>query len=234
MTTAIIAIIAGTIACACVIHEAGFATTLRRIGRGLPRPTTRTPSLAGASQCEDECHWIGVKDGDERARAIYARHYTARHYRDGRPRHLFVGPGEKLVLLTKRCDALFTWRKFRDASGQQGVNCAVFRNEGPMQSSTLIQGAVTLAWRRWPGARLYTYVNPKAIRSTNPGFCFLQAGWQRCGQTKGGLLILELLPRAAAPCARCGGEGGPRRPGRPEHGGERLPESEEEKRCTSM
>jgi hypothetical protein len=29
------------------------------------------------------------------------------------------------------------------------------------------------------------------VRSTNPGFCFLVAGWRRCGRTKGGLLILE-------------------------------------------
>jgi hypothetical protein len=30
---------------------------------------------------------------------------------------------------TGDADALFVWRKFIDDSGQQGVNCAVFRNE---------------------------------------------------------------------------------------------------------
>jgi hypothetical protein len=31
------------------------------------------------------------------------------------------------------------------------VNCAVFRNEGPVLSSDLILEAEELAWGRWPG-----------------------------------------------------------------------------------
>lgn len=141
-----------------------------------------------------EGHWLPAKDGDERALALYLRHYSARAYRDNRPRRLFVGPGSKMVLMTADCRALFVWRKFIDNSGQTGVNCAVFRNEGPILSSTLIREACELAWRRWPGERLYTYVNPDRIESQNPGYCFLKAGWRRCGYTKGGLHILELFP----------------------------------------
>jgi len=137
--------------------------------------------------------WLAVPDGDARARALYLRHYSARHYRDGRRRTLFAGPGEKMVLITQECDALFVWRKFIPADGQQGVNCAVFRNEGPRLSSELILEAEQLAWQRWPGERLYTYVAPSKVRSTNPGYCFIKAGWQRCGYTKGGLVILEKL-----------------------------------------
>jgi hypothetical protein len=52
-----------------------------------------------------------------------------------------------------------------------------------------------IADRRWPGERHYTYVNPRAVRSTNPGFCFLAAGWRRCGVTKARkYLILERQP----------------------------------------
>lgn len=147
--------------------------------------------------------WIAVKDGDDRARGLAARHYSWRKYRDGRPRRLFVGPGEKMVLLNVDCTALFIWRKFIDRSGQQGVNCALFRNERGRGcrnsghshcSSRLIHEASLLAWNRWPGARLYTYVNRKKIRSANPGYCFKRAGWRRCGLTKGGLVILEYLP----------------------------------------
>ena len=141
-----------------------------------------------------ESAWLPVRDGDARALGLYRRHYSRRHYADGRLPRLFVGPGEKMVLLTQGCDALFVWRKFIDASGQSGVNCAVFRNEGQRLSSDLIRDACEWAWRRWPAARLYTYVNSQRIRSSNPGYCFLQAGWQRCGLTKGGLLILERLP----------------------------------------
>ncbi len=101
-----------------------------------------------------------------------------------------------MVLMNGDCTALFVWRKFIDDSGQQGVNCAVFRNEGPVLSSTLILEAEQLAWGRWPGERLYTYVAPQSIRSTNPGCCFKAAGWRRCGQTKGGLVILEKQPAA--------------------------------------
>ena len=105
--------------------------------------------------------------------------------------------GEKMVLLTLACDALFVWRKFVSMDEQDGVNCAVFRNESGALSSDLIREAVGLAWARWPGERLYTYVNPAKVKSTNPGYCFQMAGWRKCGLTKGGLVVLELLPPAA-------------------------------------
>jgi len=157
--------------------------------------------------------WIPVKDGDARAYGLYRRHYSARKNLRPRIRQL-VGPGEHMILLTPESDALFVWRKFIDASGQQGVNCSVFRNEGERRSSDLIREAVALAKRRWPGERLYTYVNAAKVSSPNPGYCFKMAGWRRyrdcggvdrcvcltkprkarCGKTKGGLLVLECRP----------------------------------------
>ena len=142
-------------------------------------------------------HWYAIKDGAPRGRWLLNRHYSARHYKDGRRPRLFVGPGEKMVLMTADGLALFVWRKFISDNGQQGVNCAVFRNEGPHLSSELIREAEQLAWSRWPGERLYTYVNPGKIRSTNPGYCFLMAGWKKCGVSKGGLVILEKLPETS-------------------------------------
>ena len=139
----------------------------------------------------DDCLWHMVKDGNAAALELYLRHYSARRYRDGRVRKLFCGPGEKMVLLTDKEDALFVWRKFINDGGQEGVNCAVFRNESPFLSSDLIREAAGHAWRRWPGERLYTYVNPRKVRSPNPGCCFRMAGWKVCGTSKGGLLILE-------------------------------------------
>lgn len=88
---------------------------------------------------------------------------------------------------------MFVWRKFIDDSGQDGVNCAVFRNEGPYKSSNLIRQADAIADFCWPRERHYTYVNSQAVRSQNAGYCFLVAGWRRCGKTKGGLIILERL-----------------------------------------
>jgi hypothetical protein len=142
--------------------------------------------------------WIAVRDGDSRALALYRRHYSCYRYADGRRPRRFVGPGERMVLLTEDCRALFVWRRFRDASGQTGVNCAVFRNEGPLRASTLIRAAEDLAWQRWPGTRFYTYVNPRAVASPIPGYCFRRAGWRRCGVTrKRRLLIFEKVPRPA-------------------------------------
>ena len=141
-------------------------------------------------------YWIPVKDGDPRARALYRRHYSSqmadhKAVRNRLNPRLFMGPGEKMVLLTLRCDALFLWRRFIDDSGQQGVNCAAFRNESDILSSTLIVEAMEWAWGRWPGERLYTYVNAARIQSSNPGYCFLMAGWLKYGKTKAGLDILE-------------------------------------------
>jgi hypothetical protein len=138
--------------------------------------------------------WRLTKDGDPQGLALYERHYSCRKYRDGRKRRLFVGPGEKTVLLTRRGDALCVWRRFKSLDRQAGVNCAVFRNEGRVLSSKLLSEAMQFAWRRWPGERLYTYMNPLMIRSSNPGFCFKVAGWRRCGASKHGLLILEATP----------------------------------------
>jgi len=131
---------------------------------------------------------------------MYERHYSAYHYRDGRRRVLFCGPGQKVVLRTATGDAFWVWRKFIDASidqrtgeRQRGINCAVFRNEAgaKYRSSDLVRQADAIADCLWPRERHYTYVNPKAVGSRNPGFCFIMAGWRRCGFTKGGLLILE-------------------------------------------
>lgn len=139
--------------------------------------------------------WITVKDGDPTGHSLFRRHYSYKAYRDGRDPALFVGPGEKMVLLTPDARALFVWRKFISGDGQEGVNCSVFRNESAGLASDLIREADRLAWGRWPGERHFTYVNPRKIRSANPGYCFLKAGWRKCGVTKWRkLLILEIFP----------------------------------------
>jgi len=138
--------------------------------------------------------WIEIRDGDPRARLLYNRHYSRRVYADGRDPKKIIGPGEYMLLVTQSIDAIFAWRKFFDKSGQVGVNCALFRNEGPLLSSMLIRAADALAFARWPGQRHYTYVSPRSVRSTNPGYCFQRAGWSKCGTTIGGLVILAHAP----------------------------------------
>ena len=144
-------------------------------------------------------HWIGVHDGDLRALALLKRHYSYRRRAHGQPRGspTFVGQGEKMVLLTVDGAALFTWQRStcERNSGQVGVNCTVFRNEGPILSSELIKEAMQLAWQRWPEQRLFTYVWPAKIKSVKTGYCFKMACWKQCGRNADGrLIILEKLP----------------------------------------
>ena len=136
--------------------------------------------------------WWVTKDGDLDCLELYEKHYSCYQYKDGRIRKLFTGPGQKIVLRTWEGNAMFVWRKFKDDSGQQGINCAVFRNESEHKSSDLIRQADAIADFVWPSERHYTYVKGEAVKSTNPGFCFLKAGWRKCGVTKvNKLLIME-------------------------------------------
>ena len=139
-------------------------------------------------------NWYAIKDGDPFGRAMVNRHYSVNPDTIKRKPKLFIGPGEKMALMTSDRKALFVWRKFISDNGQEGINCAVFRNEGNLLSSDLILEAEQIAWDRWPGERLYTYINAERIRSSNPGFCFKMAGWRKCGKTKKGYLIMEKLP----------------------------------------
>ncbi len=158
----------------------------------------------------DLATWIPILDGDADACAMFERHYSAAKslkLRRSRGTRLFVGPGFKLVLATPCRRALFVWRKFKSADSQTGIGCAVFRNEGAGLSSELIRAADDIADQRWPGERHFTYVNPRAVRSPNPGFCFRAAGWNfvrgadgKPATTKARkLLILERAPHLPAP-----------------------------------
>lgn len=144
--------------------------------------------------------WFLTKDGDASCLALFRRHYSCRNLSPKQSQ--FVGPGEHIVLRTDDGDAVFVWRrpKYR-ADQQEGVECTIFRNESSHLSSELIRQADAIADRCWPRARHYTFVDPKAVRGSNPGYCFLAAGWRRCFDENGepklttrGLLVLERLP----------------------------------------
>lgn len=130
--------------------------------------------------------WWITKDGDRTCFGLYLRHYSSHKRPAGKRQRQFVGPGEHIVLRTRAGDAVFVWRKHFDKTvpRQEGVECSLFRNEGPIQSSDLIRQADAIADLCWPGLRHYTKVGAAHIRSSNPGFCFIAAGWRRCGVTQ--------------------------------------------------
>ena len=143
--------------------------------------------------------WIPIRDGNVTAISIFKRHYTAR---TTRKIEQFIGPGEKMALVTVDALALFAWRKFISDAGEVGVNCCVFRNEGTpvARSSELIAAAMVMAWQRWPLERLYTYVDPSKVKhKRDPGRCFIRAGFRKCGVTKSGKIVLESGPHYAWP-----------------------------------
>lgn len=62
-------------------------------------------------------------------------------------------------------------------------------------------------WGEVPELGMITFVNAdKVRRKRDPGRCFLRAGFARVGETAGGLVALQLLPRdmpsARPPVAR--------------------------------
>ena len=150
-----------------------------------------------------QSYWLPATDGDDRARALYLRHYSSKKNRTpGKTARQFLKPGEKMLLLTVECSAVFAWvRQQYRRDGQEGVECTIFRNEGETLSSVLIREADQLADERWPNVRHFTYVDPSEVESSNPGYCFLQAGWRRVpGETSRGLIVLERTQQAALPC----------------------------------
>lgn len=153
--------------------------------------------------------WWVTKDGDFDCLDMYLRHYSRAKRVLWRKNVQFVGPGEHIVLRTETANAVFVWRRFIDDSidqrtgeRQQGVNCAVFRNESEHLSSQLVEQADRIADAVWTDRRHYTYVNRQAVASSNPGYCFIRAGWRRCGMTKSGLLVLERI--TSEPSAEAG------------------------------
>lgn len=151
--------------------------------------------------------WIEVKDGNDAGRALFREHYTYQHggkEESDRPL-LYVGPGFKLVLVTPDAQAICAWRwsKLR-ADGQTGIECCIFRREAGDVASSMLGRARELVWLRWPGQRLFTFVDPREVRPTwragRPtwGHCFYQDGWVFEGLTKKRLHILARYPDGEA------------------------------------
>lgn len=135
--------------------------------------------------------WRPVIQSNPKALEMADRHYSRKH--PGTP--LFMGPGKTLVLLTYDDKALFGWRvqKHRE-DDQSGIECNIFRNEGPELSSELILEAEKLARKKWPDIqRFFTFIDATKVRKKrDPGRCFRRAGWNPCGISKDrGLIILE-------------------------------------------
>ena len=141
--------------------------------------------------------WIVTNKGDQDCRRLADRHYTRQKV--GSPQ--FTRPGRNLVLRTEAADAVWvTWSGIRD-DGVEAWECTLFRNESEHLSSELIREAVAITLREWgapPPDGIITYVNQSKVRSANPGFCYLKAGWTKAGVSKRRRLLRLQAPAEVA------------------------------------
>lgn len=106
----------------------------------------------------------------------------------------FLYSGRKLVLRNADGSVVFGWM-YPDATmrmdGQTGYNCAIFRNEQTARpASEIILEAEAWAVEKWGPNRGYTYVDPRHVKSPNPGYCFKLAGWRFVKRTADGKHLL--------------------------------------------
>jgi hypothetical protein len=113
-------------------------------------------------------------------------------------------PGRTLVFITPDRDALWgtgwPFAEYVNHAWAGAWVCTIFRNESPHLSSDLIREAVAATRWLWPvppEIGMVTFVDAKKVRrKRDPGRCFLRAGFESVGMTKGGLYAFQMLPDA--------------------------------------
>lgn len=143
--------------------------------------------------------WRLSHRADPAAVALADRHYNRQSV--GSPQ--FVPPGRCFVLVSKTADAVWvtSWpfaEYVKHAWAGAWVN-SIFRNEGALLSSDLILSAIAATRAVWeaPPRGVVTFVDASKVRrKRDPGRCYLRAGFKHVGNTKGGLIALQMLPDA--------------------------------------
>lgn len=168
--------------------------------------------------------WLLSSSSDPRALAVvdgtgtHAAHGP--HYSRRTPgSRTFTGVGKEIVLVTE--DGRAVWAVvYQRTPAARGTGASrgrstttdakpchiwrnmLFRNLGSELSSELITSATSETYRCWverygtlPPERLRTEIGIREIRSTNPGYCYLRAGWERDRIVRG-KLYLWAPPRA--------------------------------------
>lgn len=160
--------------------------------------------LAGSSDPEA----LSIVDGTGRF-AAHGPHYSRRTPGS----KTFTGVGQEIVLVTecgRACWAVVrqktpSARGTGGSRGRVGVADArpryiwrnmLFRNLGAGLSSELIEEATAETYARWverygamPAERLRTEIGIAQVNSTNPGYCYLKAGWVKDRVVRGKLYL---------------------------------------------
>lgn len=149
--------------------------------------------------------WKKSNRADPLAREIADRHYNRQ--KPGAPQ--FVPPGRCLVLYAETETGKAIWvtswpyAQYVKHEWARSWICSCFRNEGAGVASDLIRQAVaaTIAFYGPPPSQgMVTFIDRKKVRpimvhgTPTWGRTYELAGFQKVGETKGGLLAMQLLP----------------------------------------
>jgi hypothetical protein len=151
--------------------------------------------------------WRYSHRADQRSRIIADRHYNRQKI--GSPQ--FVPPGRCAVFYAETPTGAAFWvtswpfaEYVKHAWGGAWI-CSAFRNEGAGRASELILQALSASRAvlgEPPSLGMITFVDRSKVRPTKVrgkdvwGWTYRRAGFVEVGETKGGLLVLQLLPSA--------------------------------------
>ena len=152
--------------------------------------------------------WCLSTRADPAAKRLADRHYNRQNPHAAQ----FVPPGSCLVLLTPDATALWvTSAPIADYVQHAWAGawvCSAFRSEGTARASDLIRAAVAATLAHYgapPALGMVSFINRAHVRPTMVrgvptwGWTWRKAGFVDAGETKGGLLALQLRPEAMPP-----------------------------------
>jgi len=141
--------------------------------------------------------WSISHRGDGVAREIADRHYN----RQKPGTRQFVPPGRCLVLVCDKAVWVTSWpfaKYVKHAWAGAWIN-SCFRRESGAVASHMIRDAVSATRWYWPNVPILgmvTFVDRSKVRHKRDfGRCYLKSGFRQVGETKGGLLAFQMLPK---------------------------------------
>jgi hypothetical protein len=155
--------------------------------------------------------WTATNRIDKTTRLLADRHYN----RQKPGTDQFVPPGRCLVLHAQTETGQAFWvtswpfAEYVKHAWAGAWVCSAFRNEGAALASHLILQAIAATQAYMgepPDLGMITFVDRTKIRGKRDfGYCYLVAGFEPCGKTKGGLLALQMLPSKMPPAETANG-----------------------------
>lgn len=140
--------------------------------------------------------WRLSHRADPDAVAIADRHYNRQKV--GTPQ--FVPPGRCFVLVANEAVWVTSWpfaKYVKHRWGGAWVN-SCFRREGGPLASEMIRDAIAATrwfWPDVPDLGMVSFIDAgKVKRKRDPGRCYIRAGFEYDGETKGGLVAVRMRP----------------------------------------